>query len=224
MFASPTVAGVVTAIIVAYTLGAVPAAYVAARLHGVDIFKAGTGQAGATNVWRQVSRKVGLAVFFCDAGKGLAAVTIAGWLGLTGAWVLLAASAAVLGHWNSVFTRFKGGDGVSTWAGTIFGMAPIISVPPFIVAALIRWRFGSTTAHPTYWGGLAGAAVFAGLSFVPIAGVGTAEVFGLTGLGAAVFMHSMAYHRRRGEVSVEATGPEDQPVTELERAGTPTGE
>ncbi|MBM3957482.1 MAG: glycerol-3-phosphate acyltransferase [Gemmatimonadetes bacterium] len=197
MFESPTVASLLTASVAAYTLGALPSAYVAGRLHGVDIFKVGTRQAGATNVWRHVSRRTGLAVFFCDAGKGVLTIMVAGWMGLSGGWVMLTALAAVLGHWNSVFTRFKGGDGVSTWAGLIFGTAPLISIPPFVVAALIRWRLGSKLAHPTYWGGLAGAMLFIGLSFAPVASIARTEVFALTGLGGAVMAHSMAYHRRR---------------------------
>jgi len=206
MFDSPTLASIVTTCVVAYTLGALPAAYVAGRLRGVNVFEAGTRQAGATNVWRLTSRRTGLTVFFFDAGKGLAAVLIAKWLGLTGAWALLAGAAVVLGHWNSVFTRFKGGDGVSTWAGVVFGIAPIISIPPFVLVALIRWRLGSKLAHPTYWGALTGSVLFLGLSFVPVAGIGVVHVFGVTGLGAAVMAHSMAFHRRH---SAEIPEPAD---------------
>ena len=196
---TPTVAHLLSALAVAYTLGALPSAYVAARLRGVDIFKVGTGQAGATNVWRQVSVRVGLAVFFADAFKGVFAILLAKWVfGLEGGWVLLAALAAVLGHWNSVFTRFKGGDGVSTWAGLIFGVAPLASILPFVVAGVIRLRWGDKLSHPTLWGGLAGAGLFLALSFIPAAGIGLTEVYGLAGLGVAILIHSMVYRRRHG--------------------------
>jgi len=220
MFDSPTVASLLTAAVVAYTLGALPSAYVAGRLHGVDIFKVGTGQAGATNVWRQTSRRTGLAVFVCDAGKGILAIFIAKWLGLTGAWVLLTAAAAILGHWNSVFTRFKGGDGVSTWAGLVFGLAPLISIPPFILAGVIRLCWGSTLSHPTLWGGIAGAALFVALSFVPAAGVGAAEVYGIAGLGIPILIHSMVYRRRHGAEILSRAAAEEGNGT-LEPAPNP---
>ena len=221
MFDSPTLASVLAAVVVAYTLGALPSAYVAGRLHGVDIFKLGTGQAGATNVWRQIRPRTGIAVFACDAGKGVAAIVVARWLGLTGAWVLLAALAAILGHWNSVFTRFKGGDGISTWAGLIAGVAPLISIPPFVLAAVIRWRWGSKVSHPTYWGAIAGAALFVALSFVPASGVGAAEVYGLVGLGAAILIHSMVYHRRHGARVLSRAAIADEDGGTLESAPTP---
>jgi len=225
MFHSPTVASVLTALVVAYTLGALPSAYVAARLRGVDVFKVGTGQAGATNVWRQVSWRTGLAVFICDAVKGLVTIVVARWLGLTGEWVLLAALAAVLGHWNSVFTRFKGGDGVSTWAGLVFGVAPLIAIPPFVIAGIIRLRWGSTLSHPTLWGGIAGAALFVALSFVPAAGVGAAEVYGLIGLGVAILIHSMVYRRRHGAKIIDRAVPADENTGTIEPAPTvPTRE
>ena len=224
MFDSPTVASVLTAVIVAYTLGALPSAYVAGRLHGVDIFTMGTGQAGATNVWRQISRRTGVAVFLCDAAKGLLAIVVAKWLGLTGAWVLLAALAAILGHWNSVFTRFKGGDGVSTWAGLIFGVAPLISLPPFVLVAIVRWRWGSTMSHPTLWGGVGGAALFAALSFVPASGIGAAEVYGLAGLGVAILIHSMIYRRRHGAEILSRAAASDEDGGPLESMPAPTPE
>ena len=222
---TPTVAHVLAAVVVAYTLGALPSAYVAGRLHGIDIFKVGTGQAGATNVWRQIRPRTGVAVFICDSVKGLLAIVVAGWLGLTGEWVLLAALAAILGHWNSVFTRFKGGDGVSTWAGLIFGMAPLISIPPFLLAAIVWWRWGSTMSHPTLWGGLGGAALFAALSFVPASGIGAAEVYGIAGLGVAILIHSMIYRRRHEAEILRRAAVTDENGGTLESAPTtPTPE
>ena len=149
-------------------------------------------------MWRQVSPRLGLTVFFCDAFKGLGAILLAKWIGLTGEWVLLAALAAVLGHWNSIFTRFKGGDGVSTWAGLIFGVAPLTSILPFVLAGVIRLRWGHRLSHPTLWGGILGAILFLGLSFLPVTRVGLVEFYGLAGLGIAILIHSMVYRRRHG--------------------------
>lgn len=212
VFDSPTVASLAATTLVAYLLGALPTAYIASRLRGVDIFRVGTGQAGATNVWRQVSRRIGLTVFFFDVAKGLAAITVAGWLGLTGAWALWAACAVVLGHCHSVFTGFKGGDGVSTWGGIIVGMAPVIAIPPVILVGIVRWRLGARLSHPTYWGGAAGIAAFLGCSFLPIIGMGVAEACGLAGVGIAVLAHSMAYHRRvKSQPAITPLIPEYEP-------------
>lgn len=116
------------AAIVGYLLGALPFGYLVARAHGVDIFKVGSGNPGATNVKRVLGAKAGNTVFALDVIKGAVA---AGWpllpisssgdpltLGLIGV------IAAVLGHSFSVFTRFKGGKGVATAAGGLVVLIP----------------------------------------------------------------------------------------------------
>lgn len=121
---------------IGYLLGALPFGYVVARAHGVDIFKEGSGNPGATNVKRVLGEKFGRKgrnagnlVFALDAVKGALA---AGWplftslaaadarlLGLVGV------IAAVLGHSFSVFTKFKGGKGVATAAGGLVVLMPL---------------------------------------------------------------------------------------------------
>ena len=111
-------------------LGALPFGYLVARAHGVDIFKAGSGNPGATNVKRVLGSRAGNTVFALDAVKGavatgwvyvLAGSTPADWkmLGLVGL------IAAILGHSFSVFTRFKGGKGVATAAGGLLVLVPV---------------------------------------------------------------------------------------------------
>jgi len=124
------------AAIIGYLLGALPFGYVVARAHGVDIFKEGSGNPGATNVKRVLGEKFGRKgknagnlVFALDAVKGAVA---AAWplftvlplaegrlLGLVGV------IAAVLGHSFSIFTKFKGGKGVATAAGGLIVLIPI---------------------------------------------------------------------------------------------------
>lgn len=125
------------AALIGYLLGSLPFGYVVARAHGVDIFKEGSGNPGATNVKRVLGEKFGAKgkragnfVFALDAVKGALA---AGWpmllpflhapdarlLGLIGV------IAAVLGHSFSVFTKFKGGKGVATAAGGLVVLIPI---------------------------------------------------------------------------------------------------
>ena len=82
----------------------------AARLKGIDIFTTGNFQAGTANVFWNISRRTGLIVFICDVAKGSVSVLIADLLGIPPYLLVIAGAAAVLGHWKSLFTGFKGGD------------------------------------------------------------------------------------------------------------------
>ena len=101
-------------VLVGYLLGAVPFAHLAGRLRGVDMFQTGSTRAGAANLFWNVGRRIGVVVLFADAAKGSLAIIIAGLMGISGPLLLLAGGAAVLGHWKSVFTGFRGGDGMAT--------------------------------------------------------------------------------------------------------------
>ncbi len=106
------------AALVGYLLGSIPFAYLVARLKGVDIFATGSRRAGTANVFWHVGRYRGMMVFACDVLKGAVAVYVAWMFGgnelLLG---MLAGTAAIAGHWKSVFTGFKGGDGMVVLVG-----------------------------------------------------------------------------------------------------------
>lgn len=114
---------------IGYLLGSLPFGYLVARMHGVDIFKVGSGNPGATNVKRTLGARAGNTVMVLDLLKGSAAtawpllpflhVPDARLLGLVGI------IAAVLGHSFSVFTGFRGGKGVATAAGGLFVLIPV---------------------------------------------------------------------------------------------------
>ena len=187
------------AAVIAYALGAIPVAYVAGRLNGIDIFTVGSRQAGATNVFREVSHTAGIAVTIIDGTKGLLAILLVRQLGLTGAELLVPAVAAIAGHWNSPFTRFKGGDGVLSMMGTAIGIAWIPILVPITLAAAIALGLNSKLSHPSLWAGVAGFLLFIGLSFTPSSNTEPEVVYGLTGLGLGVMLHSMYFHRRHRE-------------------------
>ena len=125
---------------IGYLLGSLPFGYVVARAHGVNIFKEGSGNPGATNVKRVLGEKfgpkgkrAGNLVFALDAVKGAVA---AGWpmfatlftpllLGDARLLGLVGVIAAVLGHSFSIFTKFKGGKGVATAAGGLVVLIPV---------------------------------------------------------------------------------------------------
>ena len=194
---APAISILAVAAVIAYFLGSVPTAYLAGRLYGKDIFEVGSRQAGATNVWREVSRAAGVWVFLIDSAKGLTAIIIARSMGVEGVWVLLPASAVILGHWNSPLTRFRGGDGVSSLTGVVLGINPVAALPAYFVIGFITIKFNSKLDHPTLWGATLGYIVYLVSTLGSIVPVEPVVVFGVTGLGIAILLHSLVYHRRR---------------------------
>lgn len=129
----------VTLLIVAgYLLGSIPNGLLIARIHGVDLRKVGSGNIGATNVFRSIGRGWGLVVFFLDALKGfLPAFVFPRLLDFPPSWLGLACGmAAVCGHNWPVWLGFKGGKGVATSAGMLLGIAPDAAGIGFAVFAV----------------------------------------------------------------------------------------
>ena len=182
---------------IAYFLGSLPTAYIAARMYGKDIFSIGSRQAGATNVWREVSHNAGITVMIIDSTKGLLSVILARlFFDLDGIWLMLPASAVIIGHWNSPFTRFRGGDGVSSLTGVALGITPVASLISFFVIGFVTLRFNSKFSHPTIWGGLSGFCVYVLLIFSPWMEVDPFVILGLTGLALCILLHSVTYHQK----------------------------
>ena len=126
------------AIIIGYLLGSTPFAYVAGRLiKGVDIRRVGGGNMGALNVMREIGTVTGLAVLLADIGKGLLAVVIARWLGVSLIFVFIAGFAAVAGHGWPVFLRFKGGGGAATTLGVLLALAPVEFAISFAIMVIV---------------------------------------------------------------------------------------
>jgi acyl phosphate:glycerol-3-phosphate acyltransferase len=95
-------------------------------LRGEDIRKTGSGNIGATNVWRTYGARLGVPVMFLDTMKGFVPALLATiYVGhLAG---VLAGGAAMLGHWRPLFLRFeKGGKAVATCGGAFLGVAPVV--------------------------------------------------------------------------------------------------
>jgi glycerol-3-phosphate acyltransferase PlsY len=114
-------------IVAGYLAGSMPFGYWLVRIaKGVDIRTVGSGNIGASNVWRTYGRGLGVPVVLLDTLKGfvpaLVATLVAGHL--AGA---LAGAAAMLGHWRPLFLRFeRGGKMVATCGGAFLGLAPIV--------------------------------------------------------------------------------------------------
>ena len=114
--------GGVWATLLGYGLGAIPFGVLITRFAGLgDLRSIGSGNIGATNVLRTGKRWAAVLTLLCDAGKGAAAVLLAGQLfGSSGAMV--AGLAAVFGHIFSIWLGFKGGKGVATVIGVLLGL------------------------------------------------------------------------------------------------------
>lgn len=133
--------GFIVLLVLAYLLGSVPFGLLVARAKGVDIQKVGSGNIGATNVFRMVSKPLGILTFVLDALKGFLPAWFFPILGKLAFGIfqrselgLLCGVAAILGHTWPVFLRFKGGKGVATSAGVLLGVAPMA-----VVFGLLGW-------------------------------------------------------------------------------------
>ncbi|MDF7807352.1 glycerol-3-phosphate 1-O-acyltransferase PlsY [Pontiellaceae bacterium B12219] len=113
--------------IAAYLFGAVPFGLLVARSRGVDIRKQGSGNIGATNVFRVIGKGWGIFTLVLDALKGFIPAFFFPMLGNLAdpIYGVLFGFAAIIGHTFPVYLKFKGGKGVATSAGMLLGVAPV---------------------------------------------------------------------------------------------------
>ena len=132
-------------LICAYLLGSVPTGLLLARSMGVNIRETGSGNIGATNVYRTMGRKVGIMTLIGDCLKGLIPVLVAKSLGLPPIWIAAIGLAAFLGHVYTVFLGFKGGKGVATALGVFLGTSWLSVVFAMLIFAVVlyKWRYVS---------------------------------------------------------------------------------
>jgi len=121
----------------AYLLGAIPLAQRISALHGVDIFSTGTRLAGSTNVRLSVGTFPAFIVLIGDTSKGVAAVVIAEKAGIGDPWLLFPISAVIIGHWKSIFSSFRGGDGLATLGGATIAAFPVFGLISVLFAVVV---------------------------------------------------------------------------------------
>jgi glycerol-3-phosphate acyltransferase PlsY len=129
------IAGYIVAAFAGYLLGSIPTGFLVAQGRGIDIRALGSGNIGATNVFRYLGLPAGILVLLADAAKGWLAVAVlarlvSGWF-FTAAgpepreWLALCAGlAAILGHIYTCWLYFKGGKGIATSAGVLVALVP----------------------------------------------------------------------------------------------------
>lgn len=126
----------------AYLVGAIPCGVVLTRLAGAgDVRQAGSGNIGATNVYRVAGRGLGIATLIGDALKGVLPVLAAKLLHLSPEQVALVAAVAFLGHLYPVYLGFKGGKGVATALGIFLVLSPAAVGLATLLFVLLLWKW-----------------------------------------------------------------------------------
>jgi len=202
---------VVTALI-AYLLGSIPTGYVVANARGIDIRKVGSGNIGATNVFRILGKPAGIFVLLVDALKGFVACA------LVGAFVhrvlfgdvlaqpsttlevhkIVGGFLAILGHNYTCWLKFKGGKGIATSAGVVLAL-----LPQALGVALVVWIL-----------------LFVITRYVSVASIGAAFVlpFGTWWfhrndtllIGVAGVIGALAIYKHRGNIKRLMSGTENR--------------
>lgn len=141
----------ISAIVLAYLFGSIPTAvWLGQGFYGIDIREYGSGNAGATNTFRVLGKKAGIAVMVIDIFKGWTATSLAAFIGysVTGPqesvafvnYQLALGITAVLGHLFPIFAGFRGGKGIATLFGMILAVhfeAALVCVLVFVVVLLV---------------------------------------------------------------------------------------
>ena len=129
--------------VLGYLIGSIPTAYIFGKVsQGIDIRQHGSGNVGATNVFRVFGKGPGFLVLFLDILKGVVAVAIVpDLLGLTEVLHRVAmALVVVAGHNWTIFLKFKGGKGIATSFGVLIGLTLKIAViRPVLLGTILIW-------------------------------------------------------------------------------------
>ena len=134
-------------LLIAYGIGAIPTALLIGRLRGVDIRQFGSGNIGATNVFRVIGKLWGIICLLLDIFKGWlpTALPIPAWFGSEwpmDSWRWAVGLAAIAGHMFSPFLKFRGGKGVATSIGVLLAIAPLPVLLALLVGLFIIWWTG----------------------------------------------------------------------------------
>ena len=211
----PEITTVIIACLIGYVIGSFPTAYLLAKIKGIDIFSVGSHQAGATNVWKEISKINGIYVLVIDVTKGSTAVIFANLIGLDEPVTLLPGALAIIGHWNSPFTKFRGGDGLSCVAGVAIALAPYAILPPFFLSGIVGILLARISGNPSLWAGLIGWATFLLLGTLFEPRVNPITILGISFLFGSVLVHSVSFHRRNKTYFDPATQQNDNPTVDL---------
>lgn len=171
-------------LVASYLLGSIPFGLLISRWgKGIDPRSSGSGNIGATNVFRTAGRKEGALTLLGDLGKGYFAVFLASILVGEEPWRLGAGLAAIVGHLFPIFLKFRGGKGVATSFGVLLAIHPLIAICTFAL-----WVAGFWISRISSVGALL---AFGMLPFVVFLfqGPGTSLLFALSVTALIYFKH-----------------------------------
>lgn len=162
---------IISLLILSYLIGSIPFGFLVAYfVKGIDIRKFGSGNIGATNVFRVVGKKWGIGVFILDFLKGFLPLFLVKFLisdsGVMHLAAVLVTIAVVCGHNWTIFLKFKGGKGVATSLGAIVGMSLIFPKLWFVLLlSLCVWIFIFLLSRYVSLASMVAAAAFLTFSF-----------------------------------------------------------
>ena len=144
---------IVTAIFASYIIGAIPFSFMIGSKYKQNLFLKGNRKSGAANVLKTSGLKPALLAFTADFTKGSGTMIVARSMGFESSIVLLLAMSTIVGHWKSIFIRFKGGDGYATLAGITLAMFNMAGFITFAGAGMITYgarffKYSSTLSVP----------------------------------------------------------------------------
>lgn len=209
-------------LIAAYFAGSLPIGLLVAKLwKGIDVREHGSGNIGATNVFRVVGPVAGSLVFALDVLKGLWPPLAAHVMGFGSGWQVAAGMIAILGHNFSPFLGFKGGKGIATSLGVLFGVSPLVGVTAFVLWTVVVLSSGYVSL-----GSILAAASLAPLMLAFYPGQWILFGFGLIAGGFAIYKHRANIDRlrkgtenrfgKRGKADKETGGQGDKEAGEAE--------
>ena len=135
----------VVMLVAAYLLGSIPTGLLLGKIWGVDVRKEGSGNIGATNLYRTVGRSVGAITLLGDCLKGAIPALLVKHYSLPVEYVAWVGLAAFCGHVFSIFLMFRGGKGVATALGVFLVLSPlaVVFALAVFVGFMLVWRYVS---------------------------------------------------------------------------------
>jgi glycerol-3-phosphate acyltransferase PlsY len=179
-------------VVLGYLLGSCPWGYWLVRVFKhEDIRRVGSGNIGATNVWRTYGRWLGVPVVLLDMLKGFFPALV-GVLLVSHLCGIVAGAAAMVGHVRPIFLRFaKGGKAVATCGGVFFGVAPLVAFAALAawIAAFVLSRYASVASIV--------AAIMLPTAAVLLGYPASVIVFAAAAAAAVIFLHRANLKRLR---------------------------
>jgi glycerol-3-phosphate acyltransferase PlsY len=210
VFVSATQMMFAAGLIASYLIGGIPFGLIVGHIAGVgDIRAKGSGNVGATNVWRLAGFKAALFVFAGDIAKGVVAVLLSrslfdpSWPVGADLTALLFGLAAILGHVFSPYLKFRGGKGVNTGLGVFVTLMPLEVGISFVVFVLVV-----AVSRYVSLGSLCGTATLVIVLFVRRFGFGQqiSDVY----LGASIIILALLLFTHRSNIKRLLNGTENQ--------------